>query len=300
MPWKVVGNRVYRADTGKPIKGGAHATHAQAVRHLRALYANVHHKAFEMHHSPKGIQKRGFRGRFTQMLRKRAALKKPISLLTVKAFNPSQKRWPKGSPQGGEWKSQVSGELFTGSRQREARRVIQAATQLHGSLPAHTVRISRRFGKGIEGEYGSGKIRVNARSPLASLETAHEIGHLFDDRGFATAFGSVSGGQFRSFRRAVDATPTVKKWRVWSALGHIALGGNRYFVGRNTFRYALNRREQFARAYAQYLARKVGGKLRRDLRIAQKSPVSYYWQDREFRGIERELDKLFNGRPRPD
>lgn len=40
MPYKLDGNCVVKAD-GSPVPGGCHATHEEAVRHLRALYANV-------------------------------------------------------------------------------------------------------------------------------------------------------------------------------------------------------------------------------------------------------------------
>lgn len=296
MPWKVVGNRVVKATTGKTIKGGSHGSHAQALRHLRAIYANVHEKAFEPHHGKSGsVQLRGRHGVFTQMVKKKlhARMAKPIAMM-VKAFDPGQKRWGKGSPKGGQWRSSVSGEIFTGGKQGIARDVIRSAERLHGPLPKHTVRLTRRLGPGIEGAVASdGRIYISARSPIAALETAHELGHLLDHRRFGSAYPSVDGAAFKNWRRAVDRSGKVKQWRSWNALGHIALGGNRYMVGRGVFRYALNRKEQFARAYAQYLARKTGGRLRSHLRIAQKSPVSYYWKDNDFRGIEREMDKLF-------
>lgn len=41
MPYHLVGNCVTNSDTGKTVPGGCHENHADAVNHLRALYANV-------------------------------------------------------------------------------------------------------------------------------------------------------------------------------------------------------------------------------------------------------------------
>lgn len=216
-----------------------------------------------------------------------------VNTLLLKEYNPGQPRWGKGNPRGGQWKSSVSGELLTGGRQRIARQVIQAAEKRHGRLPTHTVRVTRRLGRGTEGDYSSGHIRLSASTQLPALETAHEVGHLLDHRRFGTPFPSVNDKRMAGWRKAVDRSALTSRWRAWRTIGHIALGGNRYFVRPQVFRYALDRREQFARSYAQWLARKAGGRLRRELRIAQNRPVTYYWNDRDFGRIERELDKVF-------
>lgn len=41
MPYHLVGNCVTNSDTGKTVPGGCHENHADAVNHMRALYANV-------------------------------------------------------------------------------------------------------------------------------------------------------------------------------------------------------------------------------------------------------------------
>lgn len=233
-------------------------------------------------------------GRFMPILKKKRKyrLKKPIVL---KGFNPAQPRYPKGNPRGGQWKGAVSGAFFTGGRQKAARNVARLAEARHGSLPAYRVHVTRGRLGGIEtADYTGGQIRISHKSKTPHLDTAHEIGHLLDHRRYA--FGSMNSPKFEGWRKAVDRSPSVKRWKAWNALGHIAFKGNRIFVNRNVFRYALDRREQFARSYAQYLTRKSRHRgLRRNLHLARKPITTYYWTDREFRPIEHELDRLFGG-----
>lgn len=46
MPYKLKGNCVVKADTGAAVPGGCHKNRQDALDHLRALEANVGHKAF--------------------------------------------------------------------------------------------------------------------------------------------------------------------------------------------------------------------------------------------------------------
>lgn len=41
MPYKIEGNCVKKQDTGETVPGGCHKTYAEALAHMRALYANV-------------------------------------------------------------------------------------------------------------------------------------------------------------------------------------------------------------------------------------------------------------------
>lgn len=233
-------------------------------------------------------------GRFGPSLRKWMRRRRTKPILGLKAYNPRQPRWGKGRSTGGQWKPSggVSGDIFTGRSQGAARRTVQDTERIIGrKLPPHGIRVKR--GLATDGLYTGHTLWVSPKDRHPHMTTAHEIGHLLDHKGFKRRFGSDGSADFRHFNRVVDRTQMIKQWRGWQRSGYIASKGNLYTVHPATYRYVLNRREIFARAFAQRVARRSGNRrMRNELRVEQRSHVSYHWSDRDFRSVDKALSRL--------
>lgn len=125
------------------------------------------------------------------------------------------------------------------------------------------------------------RIRVrDVADAWPALTTVHEIGHFLDYwvLGKQGKNASHSHPDLQAFREAVDKSQAVKQLRK-------TLEGDDYL---------LERKELWARAYAQYIARKGGNSrlLEQVEKIREKEP-NRQWASEDFAPIEKAIDKLF-------
>jgi hypothetical protein len=168
---------------------------------------------------------------------------------------------------------------------------------------------------------GVGPGHITISSKLNDIEAqstlTHELGHLLDmhlARGYGVKGGYLSSGT------NVDKSPAMKalidalwKSEAIKSLRDLKNGPKTfkvkatnsdamatYKVPTSHIRYLLNRNEQFARAYAQYIASKSGdtalkAKLQNHLSKKGKVPlfIQRQWTDKDFAPIEAAFDALF-------
>lgn len=144
-------------------------------------------------------------------------------------------------------------------------------------------------------------LRINPSAIAKGLTTAHEFGHYLDfqDFGNAQTLASLSSvsNEWLALRYATDQTPEVKTLRAF-----LADKSNTKDL-RDHVEYLLGREELFARAYAQWIARKTDRRgLKSDLEKMRKLPGpdgSRQWADGNFDDISDALDALLGSRLRP-
>ena len=138
-------------------------------------------------------------------------------------------------------------------------------------------------------------IRVSSMSKNPALTALHEIGHFIDhqaingQKGYASAFDPL----LEKWRSAVDgsaATAEISGELVKTKIQRV----------RNLCGYYLSRHEQWARAYAQYIAtRSADPKLLAQLDAIRSSAHAVYrasqWSDEDFAPIGAAIDELLTG-----
>jgi hypothetical protein len=147
----------------------------------------------------------------------------------------------------------------------------------------------------------------------AQATLTHELGHLLDmhlARGYGVKGGYLSSGANLKKSKAMTAlmdalwdSEAIKSLRDLKAGPQKIQGktaGVSYSVPTKHIKYLLNRNEQFARAYAQYIASKSGdtalkAKLQNHLSKKGKVPlfIQRQWTDKDFAPIEAAFDALF-------
>ena len=150
-------------------------------------------------------------------------------------------------------------------------------------------------------------IRLVPDGDHPQLTFAHEMGHFIDNQGFGTrkGFASEDDPRFAGFREAVGKSAAAKRLGELSGKRQIDVKlpdgrSYRYTVDRKYVRYVLTGREQFARAYAQYIAVKsknptMLAQLEKIRAQARRAPVGYptQWEDDDFAPIMAEFDRVF-------
>ena len=297
MPYKLQGNCVVTL-TGETVK--CHKNRARAISHLVALKINV----------PEARQKE------VQLFQKWSS--DQISLLFgLKAFNPSQPRFPKGHPQGGMWRGGRGGvaEQVLGAGLRvggvgspSARAGMQAGISGVRRVSPGVLRQVRGSGLspapggrvGYAGVYNprARTITIHSLNPSSGLSTSHEFGHAVDHLQFGRgkSFASEGSRRLEGFRRAAKASENRRQWEQIANLGSVRGLGWKIIVPPRTVAYYMRPREVWARAYAQHVAiRSRNPRLLRELRQRQRYGLPLQWSDRDFRPISREIDKLLRG-----
>ena len=179
--------------------------------------------------------------------------------------------------------------------------VLEPITATSGELADGVSAVYRSF----EGVPMSITVSVNAARP--HLETLHELGHFIDHSGHGTLAGFASETEplFGDLMNAIHSTPTVARLRAMREGKFISPSGVSFDVDPGSLaqhtenvRYALENRELFARAYAQFIATESGHPtLRRELLHALESfegkAYGSHWSDDEFKPIRDEFTRLF-------
>jgi len=182
----------------------------------------------------------------------------------------------------------VSAAIEPKAGKRLYAKVLGIIDALHGDgvLP----RISGTNGRGKKtfGTYwatrsgAAGKIDVSSQGKWPELTLAHEIGHFLDHHGIGTA--GVYSSRFEpaimgDVMRALAASDAIK--------GLLATTPTKYT------RYLLQPHEQWARAYAQWVALRSGDSVLRGQLAATLSEANRQWADADFLPIAAAIDRLF-------
>lgn len=147
------------------------------------------------------------------------------------------------------------------------------------------------------------KIEVKKNGDHPELTFAHELGHYMDLHtiGSPGAFDTGSStGMTKPLLEALEKTDSIKKLRGYLKKSTITILGKEVrmsSVYRSHLKYLLSPHEMFARAYAQFVATRSGGKMLDQLKGMQKRGeeigVPYQFSDEEFTAIDKEMEKLF-------
>lgn len=137
----------------------------------------------------------------------------------------------------------------------------------------------------------------NARAGM-ELATVHEVGHYIDH----VAFGDMKKGHSTDGEGdQLTRNPALTKFLATVAdtkaiKDIVAVGGKaKTQEARDRAEYLLAKREVFARAFAQYVAKKSGSKvLKSQIKAKQQGKGSEHWDDKEFaKVVEPAMDELF-------
>lgn len=147
------------------------------------------------------------------------------------------------------------------------------------------------------------KITLNSKATSPELTFAHEMGHYLDLHAIGKPGRMESDYPDAINKSVIDAlkqTPTIKNIQSILSKGLLTIDGKTIKVSsayKSHLRYLLEPREMFARAYAQFVAKRSGGVMEEQLKKRQaedvKATVSYQFSDEEFNSIDLEFEKLF-------
>lgn len=185
----------------------------------------------------------------------------------------------------------------SGEVKRVAESVLASVDKVHsdGSLPPIPVQAAKGQYQGVYKHQYNGdaaSIGLNlGRSVNPELTLAHELGHFIDHHGFGRpgTWSSEEDEAFAGWREAVANSTATR------ALKELAGGRSK-----KRARYYLAPWEQWARAYAQWLANRSGNRAM----IEQYKKIASYsggddayrhsqWADDDFEAIAQEIDKIF-------
>lgn len=217
----------------------------------------------------------------------------PPKLLTGKAYDPSEPRdargrWTAGAGMG----TGVLYRLTNNHRYQTGAAARRTANEIytrhpgirHTTIEAHN-KVTASDGEVVNGLHYGGRIQISAEGSDPHLLTAHELGHV------AASRSELEGTKFAAWRKAVDNTAETKQWVQWQKQGYINHRNQKVFVSPGLFKYYLSRDEQWARSFAQHHAsHSKNWATRSELRVAQKSPIPYYWSNRSFGSIDKAID----------
>ncbi len=196
----------------------------------------------------------------------------------------------------------------SGRRFDFVRRALSAIDSVHGDgeLPIiPVIQGSRAVGRYVMNRDG-GAARIEAATPSDRrvLSFAHEIGHFLDHQalGRRGSYASESGG-IRALMRAIVGSRSIQTLERRTQQAYVVTAdtrGNsiRFKVNQRDVAYLLEPKEQFARAYAQFIAvrsqdetmleqleDKLGDSLTQGIYCQQ-------WMDDDFVPISSEFDRL--------
>lgn len=205
-----------------------------------------------------------------------------------------------------EWRERVQPTRGLGpSGGAHVDRALDAIASVHGPRNIPRVEVQRETRRGVGGWFARGTTRTGVNPSWSNGASAyvHELGHVLDfyDLGKG-AVGKQSVGLFASeaktgpIAKIVDALIDTDEIRAIKEIRDGLTAGERF---REHSNYLLRRREIFARAYAQYIAKRSGDKvllrdLQRTLDLDTLDGLSQ-WSDDSFERVLTMFDEVFNG-----
>jgi hypothetical protein len=228
-----------------------------------------------------------------------AAAPVPVQVPVVAPSPPSIKSKIEIEPEG----TKISTKINKGNPNRlldiEYDNVLKAIDSVHGDGPLPSMELLFKPTTGTaNGEYSllTGNINI-FKIGKVPLTLAHEIGHWLDHKGFDGLMKKKSTIGIKSFASHSDmfsgfvrvAKKSRKIQEIESSAG----------LHSDSIDYLTSNHEMFARAYAQYIAKKSGNpKMIQELKYRQGSPIagSKYpdqWDDDDFEPIAKEIENIF-------
>jgi hypothetical protein len=205
----------------------------------------------------------------------------------------------------------VEWDAISAADRKRIEAALKAADEAHGGKPANVkvaVGDPAKYGgppaaSGIHAPLADGNgwgIVVNSKSDSKELDFLHEYGHQVDKAGLKLT--TKSGGLSTEARRdpavkalikAIDSSAASK--RIAAIYAKVA---GKSAEAASHLEYLARRSEQFARAYAQYVAKRSGNKLllkqledMRKLRDA-RGYLPMQWEDDDFEPIAKAIEAL--------
>lgn len=150
-------------------------------------------------------------------------------------------------------------------------------------------------------------IQINGKGDHHQLTLTHEVGHFLDHQalGKVGTMASESDPKLAAWRTAVDNSAAVerlkdKRRNPYKYEAEVEVEGSRFRTSPDPIftSYLLDRKELWARSYAQYVAQRSGNPaMLAQLAGERLSPIygDRQWDDDDFAPIAAAIDELFRG-----
>lgn len=176
---------------------------------------------------------------------------------------------------------------------------IPAIEKVHGVSGLPVIPVLNSTAKGFQGVYEYGAlshdakdIRISSESSNPGLTALHEIGHFIDHQSLngKKGFKSTHDDLMKNWRGAIDSSESSAQLQKEGFNAKIPRG-------RKLSAYYLQRHEQWARSYAQYIATRSGDPLliaQIDAIRTSAHPIyqASQWSDDDFAPIGKAIDDL--------
>ncbi len=184
--------------------------------------------------------------------------------------------------------SAVSGKLSPSAAMASlTNAVTNAIDGVHTDGPLPTIPVESLQSPRYAGLYHYGtskKISIKPSGSWPELTAAHEIGHFLDHMGIGTP------GEFESKKKdgiLKDVIAAAKKSEAFKNIG--------LYAPKSKHSYYRSPEEIWARAYAQYIAKKSGNAAMQSGLDLNRSWINYtQWSDDDFLPIEQAIDEVFS------
>lgn len=225
----------------------------------------------------------------------------PIPKKRASKAKPKEETKPGGTEPGG---TKISSKIFRSASETRLEKissdsVVQTIDSIHGDGPLPTLQLNFKKTTGTaNGQYSltDGNIDI-FKVGSTPMTLTHEIGHWIDHKGFKGLIPETGSSGIRSmasysdlfadFRRVANQSRKIKE--IYASQG----------ISQRSIDYFTSNHEMFARAYAQYIAKKSGDqKMLELLSMRQGTPTAGarypdQWDDDDFAPIGEEIEKIF-------
>ena len=190
---------------------------------------------------------------------------------------------------------------------KEINTSLDSISDVHGVSPSlSTISIKNKTFKNkyTDGKFTSDagtsfKIEINPKARGKAFTSLHEIGHHLDLSEIGPKGSFATNGLDDSMRkvlRSIEDSASTKSLRAAldTKAGTNPINGGSFWTSKEHLNYLLTNKEQFARAYAQYISEKSGSTLLLDqLEARLGSQIPTQWATKDFKVIREAFDDLF-------
>jgi hypothetical protein len=203
--------------------------------------------------------------------------------------------------------SQALNSTGTAKFKAEMKTVSDLIDSVHGDGTLPAIPIAANASRTTYGSYQHSlgrpvRINISRHGDHREFTGLHEIGHFLDQQGIGSRqFASESDPRMEAFRRAAAESKAIKSLEELKGKRRVDVNYNgqslSYTLDQKYLSYLLRKREIWARAYSQYIARKTGNAqaLSQLNKLRERSGQVYYakqWEDDDFEPIAKAIDEL--------